>query len=140
MILLYLSSCLCLYDEKAYSDDFKIYLFLVEAYAKQVFHHSDSVYIFLQTALCDSASSVNHLVTLFMPDFVIDTKTNETDLFVKYIIKISNRLLKIDDTWYGKMLIENVMEALQSERFFLTSKNEELINRLTNELEKYNDD
>lgn len=140
MALLYVSAGLCLCGEDKLIEEFKTHLFIVEAYARKVFVNSASIYVLLQIALCDTALSVSNYLELFVPDLIINQKTNETEEFVNYVIKISNRLLKTNYRWYGKALIESSIKALQSEKFFLTPNKEECIGILAEELQKYNCD
>lgn len=136
MAYLYLSACLCQKDG-SFSEKFKIHLYIVEAYAKQVFRRQDSVYLFLQIALCDIGPSVKSTVKLYMPDFIVNAKISETRAFIDYVIKLSHHLRRTVYPWYGKALIKSTIIALRSERFFITSNKEAFINRLTQELRKY---
>lgn len=138
MAFLYLSACLCLKDE-TFGEKFKIHLYIVEAYAKQVFRRQDSVYLFLQIALCDIVPSVEPTIQLYMPDFIINAKTSETQTFIRYVMKLSNHLRKTSYPWYGKALLKSTIIALRSERFFITSNKTTFINRLMKELQTYNE-
>lgn len=140
MTLFYLSAHLCLYDENEFSEDFKIYLFIVEAYARSVFISLASVCLFIKTALCDTPSSIYNYIKLFTPDLITNKKSGETQALVNYIIKLSNHLLKTNYKWYGKALIQSTIDVLQSYKFFTAPNKRGYIKTLTEKLKKYKGD
>lgn len=137
MALLYVSAGLYVYFKKKFICEFNRYLVVVKGYAGNVFINPASVYVFLQIALCDVSPYVKDYLNKFMPNFITDQKSSEIQAFVDYVIKISNRLLETDYSWYGKALIESSIEALRSERFFLSPNKDEYVDILTGELQKY---